>query len=166
VDKAVSCCSAGVDATLKKYNDKISQLSQLKGKNGVAKDAWFPSPLRKEGLYRLDVDQDIWQDCDPSHFEELLAWLADPSVKEGIPLAQMVVSCQSEIARCEAEHANLHQWMWEENYRTMDLFYAALESDINVAFFSLMRIHRLHGLQNRWEAPALSGSLLAQKIGS
>ncbi|KAF8321007.1 uncharacterized protein EI90DRAFT_2829729, partial [Cantharellus anzutake] len=99
VDKAVSRCSAGVDATLKKYNDKILQLAEMRGRNGVAEDAWLPSPLRKEGLYKLDVDQDIWQDCDPSQFEELPTWLTDPCVKEGIPLAQMVVSCQSEIAR-------------------------------------------------------------------
>jgi hypothetical protein len=137
---------------LKKYNDKILQLAEMRGKNGVAKDAWLPSPLRKEGLYQLDVDQDIWQDCDPSHFEELPAWLADSSVKEGILSAQMVVSCQSEITRCEAKHANLHQWMWEENYQTLALFHAALESDVDVAFFSLIWIHRLHELQNHWEA--------------
>ncbi|KAF8326594.1 uncharacterized protein EI90DRAFT_2929882 [Cantharellus anzutake] len=151
VDKAVSRRSAGVDATLKKYNDKILQLAEMRGRNGVAEDAWLPSPLRKEGLYKLDVDQDIWQDCDPSQFEELPAWLADPCVKEGIPSAQMVVSCQSEIARCEAEHANLRQWIWEESYRAVHLYFAALGSDVDVAFFSLMRIHRLHKLQNRWE---------------
>ncbi|KAF8318544.1 uncharacterized protein EI90DRAFT_3133149 [Cantharellus anzutake] len=151
VDKAVSRRSAGVDATLKKYNDKILQLAEMRGRNGVAEDAWLPSPLRKEGLYKLDVDQDIWQDCDPSQFEELPAWLADPCVKEGIPLAQMVVSCQSEIARCEAEHANLHQWIWEESYQAVHLYFSALGSDVDVAFFSLMQIHRLHKLQNRWE---------------
>ena len=98
-------------------------------------DAWLPPPLKKDGLYQLDVDQDIWLDYDPSHFEEVPPWLADTSVKEGIPFAQMVVNCRSEIAQCEAEHSNLHQWLSAENHRATKLYYATLQSDVDIALF-------------------------------
>ena len=65
----------------------------MQGENGIVWDAWLPPPLKKDGLYQLDMDQDIWLDYDPSHFEELPPWLTDTSVKEGIPFAQMVVNC-------------------------------------------------------------------------
>ena len=66
------------------YNGRLKQLSQLQGKGGIAKDAWLPPPLEKDGLYKLDVHQDIWCDYDPSQFDELPLWMVDPSVKEGI----------------------------------------------------------------------------------
>ncbi len=98
MDKAVSHQASGIEATMKKYNNKLLQLAVMQGENGIVWDAWLPPPLKKDGLYWLDMDQDIWLDYDPSHFKELLPWLTDTSVKEGIPFAQMVVNCQSKIA--------------------------------------------------------------------
>ena len=41
-----------------------------------------------EGLYKLDVDQDIWEDSRGNMVDfpdgVVPPWLADPSVKEGI----------------------------------------------------------------------------------
>ena len=111
VTKAVKNRSSGIEVTLKKYNGRLKQLSQLWGKGGIAKDAWLPPPLEKDGIYKLDVDQDIWHDYDPLQFDELPLWMVDPSVKEGIPLAQMVMNCCSEVMHCGAEKANLHQWL-------------------------------------------------------
>src|SRR5260370_30968993 len=89
----------------------------------------------------------IWCDYDPSQFDEPPLWMVDPSVKEGIPLAQMVMNCHSEVMHCEVENANLHQWLTEESYKAYEVYYGAWVVDIDVAFFSLLHIHELHGLQ-------------------
>ena len=51
--------------------------------------------------------------------------MVDPSVKEGIPLAQMVMNCHSEVMCCEVENANLHQWLTEESYKAYEVYYGA-----------------------------------------
>ncbi len=124
----------------------------MRGKHGIAKDAWLPPPLERDGLYKLDVDQDIWCDYDPSQFDEPPLWMVDPSVKEGIPLAQMVMNCHSEVMHCEVENANLHQWLTEESYKAYEVYYGAQVVDVDVAFFALLHIHELHGLQRNWMA--------------
>ncbi|KAF9502609.1 hypothetical protein BS47DRAFT_1310892, partial [Hydnum rufescens UP504] len=74
--------------------------------------------LTMDGLYKLDVDQDIWEDSqgDIADFLDGVVppWLADPSVKEGIRISQEVASCQQELERCKGEHANLQMWFHEE----------------------------------------------------
>src|SRR5260370_18145756 len=72
---------------MKKYNNKLLQLAVMQGVNWIwiAQDAWLPPPLKKDGYYQLDMDQDIWLDHYP-HFEELPPWLTNTSVKEGILL--------------------------------------------------------------------------------
>src|SRR5258708_6713782 len=52
VTKAVKSHSSGIEVTLKKYNGRLKQLSQLWGKGGIVKDAWLPPPLEKDGLYK------------------------------------------------------------------------------------------------------------------
>jgi len=152
VTKAVKNHSSGIEVTLKKYNGRLKQLSQLWGKGGIAKDTWLPPPLEKDGLYKLDVDQDIWCDYDPSQFDELPLWMVDPSVKEGIPLAQMVMNCCSEVMCCGAEKANLRWWLQEESYKAYEVFYGAQGVDVDVAFFALLHLHKLHGLEGNWRA--------------
>ena len=48
--------------------------------------------LSKEGLYKLDADQDIWEDLwgDMADFPGgiLPQWLVDPTVKQGMCVAQ------------------------------------------------------------------------------
>src|SRR5258705_5316248 len=63
---------------LQKYNEKLRSLVSLRGKGGIPLDKWLPPELKKDGLYSLDVDQDIWQDYDLSDFEELPKWIIDP----------------------------------------------------------------------------------------
>src|SRR5258708_28846230 len=152
VTKAVKSHSSGIEVTLKKYNGRLKQLSQLWGKGGIVKDAWLQPPLEKDGLYKLDVDQDIWCDYDPLQFDELPLWMVDPSVKEGIPLAQMVMNCCSEVMCCGAEKANLHRWLQEESYKAFEVFYGARGVDVDVAFFALLHLHKLHGLEGNWRA--------------
>ena len=88
-----------------------------------------------EGLYQLDVDQDIWEDSrgNVADFPDGVVppWLADPSVKEGIQLAQEIRSCHQELERCKAEHANLQTWFCEEYSAVMDVFMGSDDEDVS-----------------------------------
>jgi hypothetical protein len=152
VEKAVKSRSGGIESTRKKYNDKLKKLALLRGTCGIPRNAWLPSEIKKDGLYQLDVDQDIWQEYDMSDFEEPLKWLTDPEVKEGILLAQTTVTCCSEKQWLVAEQRNLCSWICSEVAVTRMLYASSLSKDIDVAFFALMRLHELHGLLKTWKS--------------
>jgi len=153
VEKAVKHRSGGVEATVRKYNERVKQLFLLRGRGGIRKDAYVPPLLTMEGLYKLDVDQDIWEDSrgDIAEFPGGVVppWLADPSVKEGIRLSQEVISCRQELERCKAEHANLRTWFCEEYNAAYDLFLAS--SDDEVSYFALLRVHQLYDWLMMWK---------------
>src|SRR5260370_8589118 len=104
---------------------------------------WLPPELKKDGLYLLDVDQDIWQDYDASDFEMLPKWLVDPAMKDGIPLAQLIQTCESEKQQCTAEQSNLCQWIYSEIDATSVLYATSLSKDFDVAFHALLKLHEL-----------------------
>jgi hypothetical protein len=62
VEKAVKNQSSGIEATVKKYNARLKELVVLRGRGGIQRDAYIPPMLMMDGLYKLDVDQDIWED--------------------------------------------------------------------------------------------------------
>ena len=51
------------------------------------------------GLYKLDVNQDIWQTADMADFEggRVPLWLSSKEVWDGIRAVQEVKSCQEEL---------------------------------------------------------------------
>jgi hypothetical protein len=153
VEKAVRSRSGGIEATVKKYNARLKELATLRGKGGIRKDAYIPSVLTMEGLYKLDVDQDIWEDSrgDIADFPDGVVppWLADPSVKEGIRLAQEMASCRQELERCKAEHANLRTWFCEEYSAIMEVFMGSDDED--VSYFALSRANQLYDWMVAWK---------------
>jgi hypothetical protein len=114
VEKAMKGRVSGIRAALRRYEEIRKQMMKLRGKGGVAKDAYIP-PEISSSVYKLDVDEDIWQ---VPHHEDLAnfpdgkvpPWLADKGVRDGIRHAQELVNCQEELQRCKAELSNLHAW--------------------------------------------------------
>ncbi|KAF9510272.1 hypothetical protein BS47DRAFT_1300358, partial [Hydnum rufescens UP504] len=153
VEKAVKNQSSRIDATVKKYNARLKELVALRGRGGIQRDAYIPPMLTMDGLYKLDVDQDIWEDSrgDIADFPDGVVppWLADPSVKEGIRISQEVASCQQELERCKGEHANLRMWFHEEYSAAMDLFMGSKDED--VSYFGLLRAHQLYDWMTAWK---------------
>src|SRR5258708_5544026 len=143
IQKAVKKQSTGIDSTLQKYNEKLRSLVSLQGKGGIPLDKWLPPELKKDGLYSLDVDQDIWQDYDLSDFEELPKWIIDPTVKDGIPLTQSIQTCCSEKKQFIAEQQNLCQWIYREIHVTNAIYTTSLPKDLDVAFHALLKFHDL-----------------------
>ncbi|KAF9512853.1 hypothetical protein BS47DRAFT_1362883 [Hydnum rufescens UP504] len=69
VEKAVKQCAPGIKATVHKYNAKWKEMLKEQGKNGVRTDAYVPLELVMEGLFNLDVDQDIWENANMVDFK-------------------------------------------------------------------------------------------------
>ena len=124
VEKAVKHRAPGIEATVNKYNVKRKEMLRERGKNGVRRDAYIPPELSMEGLYKLDVDQDIWENADMADFEggQIPLWLADKDVRDGIRAAQEIKSCQEELRRCEVEYSNLRGWFVDEYEAVHNVF--------------------------------------------
>jgi len=78
-------------------------------------------------------------------------------VREGIPLAQAVLSCHSEKQQCIAEQRNLCQWISHEITATHALYASSLSEDVDVAFLALMKLHELYKLLKAWEVIGVFG---------
>ncbi|KAF9511788.1 hypothetical protein BS47DRAFT_1363554 [Hydnum rufescens UP504] len=124
VEKVVKQHAPGIEATVHKYNAKQKEMLKEQGKNGVWRDAYVPLELVMEGLFNLDVDQDIWENADMVDFEggEIPLWLANKEVRDGIRAAQEVKSCQEELHQCDVEYSNLHTWFVEEYEAVHNVF--------------------------------------------
>jgi hypothetical protein len=124
VEKAVKHRAPGIEATIKRYNAKRKEMLKERGKNGVRRNAYVPPELSMEGLYKLDVDQDIWENADMADFEggRIPLWLAKKEVRDGIRAAQEVRSCQEELRRCGIEYSNLRVWFMEEYNAVLKVF--------------------------------------------
>ncbi|KAF9514320.1 hypothetical protein BS47DRAFT_1392590 [Hydnum rufescens UP504] len=101
VEKAVKHCSSGIEGTMKKYNVTLVEMVEYRRSKSISRDAYIPPMLSKEGLYRLDVDQDIWEDTrgDVTDFPDgvLPPWLADALIKQGICTTQEIINCKEEL---------------------------------------------------------------------
>ncbi|KAF9508417.1 hypothetical protein BS47DRAFT_1416606 [Hydnum rufescens UP504] len=124
VEKAVKQHAPGIEATVHKYNAKQKEMLKEQGKNGVRRDAYVPPELVMEGLFNLDIDQDIWENANMVDFEggEIPLWLANKEVWDGIRAAQEVKSCQEELRRCDVEYSNLRAWFVEEYEAVHNVF--------------------------------------------
>ncbi|KAF9504419.1 hypothetical protein BS47DRAFT_1368811 [Hydnum rufescens UP504] len=109
-EKAVKHCSSGIEGTMKKCNMTLVEMVEYRRRSkSISRDAYIPPMLlQEEGLYRLDVDQDIWEDTwgDVTDFPDgvLPPWLADASIKQGICTVQEIINCKEELEQCKVEH--------------------------------------------------------------
>ena len=109
--------------------------------------------LKHEQLTKLDVDEDIWQDCIMDGFKvgSLPPWLTDGRVREGICYAQELKNCNHELNRLMAEHANLHQWLITKFQSYQDLLNSCVFSGAaSLSFFALLHLHELYCLSIEW----------------
>ncbi|KAF9517743.1 hypothetical protein BS47DRAFT_1359507 [Hydnum rufescens UP504] len=139
VEKAMKSWVSGVQGALK-------EMMKLRGKGSVVVDAYIP-PEISSSVYKLDVDEDIWQ---VPHHEDLAnfpdgevpAWLRD----------------KGELERCKAEFSNLHTWFMTQCSATWHAY--TLSCDAEVKFFALLELHHLHDLVEAWQrhSSAMLGS--------
>ncbi|KIJ68878.1 hypothetical protein HYDPIDRAFT_57336, partial [Hydnomerulius pinastri MD-312] len=81
----------------------------------VPQTAIPPLPIQRDKIFKLDVDDDIWQDVGLE--DESLQpprWLADNHVWKGIRLVLELDRCEEEARRLMQERCVLQEWFMAE----------------------------------------------------
>jgi hypothetical protein len=107
----------GIHQLRKKYNDLCAELEALINQGSAPRGAVVPHIIGKEGLFQLDVDDEIWQDVgleDVDMDGEIPRWLGDDDVREGIKSLLELDRCKEEERRLCRECQATQEWMLEE----------------------------------------------------
>ena len=100
------------------YNKLCAELSTLIQDGKASRHAIPPQPIDSSGLFKLDVDDDIWQDIglddDVGTEGSIPQWLGDDSVQAGIKSLLELDRCWEEEQRLRRECHALQEWAVEE----------------------------------------------------
>jgi len=108
----------GIQTLARKYNTLCQSLEEkIKLKKGPL-GAIAPLPIEMDRLFKLDVDDNIWQDIGltDNNDEDLdiPAWLGDECVRAGIKSLLELDHCKEERNRLISECISMRQWLREE----------------------------------------------------
>ncbi|KAG2109214.1 hypothetical protein DEU56DRAFT_874510 [Suillus clintonianus] len=126
----------GILKLITTYNGLCSQLRSLIQQRRAPRSAVPPHIIPRDGIFQLDVDDDIWQDVGLD--DDTLnppAWLSDDTVRNGIRLQLEVDRCNEEEARLTRERAVIQEWMLAEWDSTQTALHKAVADP--VMFFHL-----------------------------
>ncbi|RDB18751.1 hypothetical protein Hypma_014627 [Hypsizygus marmoreus] len=110
----------GIAQLCKKYNDLCSEMEERKQRKEAPPGAIIPARIEREGLFKLDVDDDIWQDIglndnDDGNSEVAVPnWLGDENTRHGIKALLELDRCEEEETRLKRERCAMQEWMFEE----------------------------------------------------
>jgi hypothetical protein len=101
---------------VKSYNETCSQMQELITQKSAPRGAVVPQHIQREGLFTLDVDDDIWQDVglDDDTDGTPPRWLAEEGVRSGIRYQLQLDRCREESTRIFKERCAMQEWMMEE----------------------------------------------------
>ena len=122
-------------------------LNKIIQKNAAPRGAISPLPIALDGLFKLDIDDDIWQDIgltsETDDMTEIPAWLGNNGVRDGIKALLEHDCCIEEMERVKHERISMQEWFKEEWEVVKEAI--AITEDVNV-LFQLNR-HRDHLLR-------------------
>jgi hypothetical protein len=107
----------GIVNLAKSYNETCDKMKQLITDKLAPLGATMPQHIQKEGLFKLDVDDDIWQDVgldDENDGGRPPRWLADDKCRSGIKYTLELDRCKEEEIRLCRERCAMQEWMMEE----------------------------------------------------
>ncbi|KDR65453.1 hypothetical protein GALMADRAFT_81864, partial [Galerina marginata CBS 339.88] len=108
----------GIQTLARNYNKLCSELVKLIDSKKAPRGAVAPLQIQLDGLFKLDVDDDIWQDIgltdDNDNPQEIPAWLGNDDVRIGIKALLEYDRCVEEERRLKEEKLSMQQWMYEE----------------------------------------------------
>ena len=109
----------GIQQLTKKYNELCKDLQMLIDKGSAPHGAIAPHPINREGLFKLDVDDDIWQNIglnedDHEGHAIIPGWLGSDNVRSGIKSLLLLDRCEEEERRLCKERQAMQEWMIEE----------------------------------------------------
>lgn len=96
-----------------------------------------PHKISTEGLFKLDVDDDIWQDVglddtDLSSENAIPQWLGNEDVRKGIKALLEWDRCKEELRRLSYERSAMQEWLLEEWQCTIRGI--ETEQDLNIVY--------------------------------
>ncbi|GBE80067.1 hypothetical protein SCP_0212700 [Sparassis crispa] len=107
----------GILKLAKTYNDLCKQMDLLIKQRKAPRYAVSLQPIQGNGLFKLDIDDDIWQDVGLDDDDDIAAvprWLGDETVREGIKNRLLLDRCNEEEERLREERCSLQEWFAEE----------------------------------------------------
>jgi hypothetical protein len=115
------------------YNQLCTQLHNLIQTRKAPRNAIAPQRIDTHGLFKLDVDDEIWQDVglDDDVDGPVPLWLSDDKVRQGIKTLLERDRCVEEEQRLQKERCALQEWTLEE----WNCIQRAREVAGNVLFF-------------------------------
>ncbi|KAF9230152.1 hypothetical protein BU15DRAFT_83984, partial [Melanogaster broomeanus] len=116
-----------------------------------------PNPIARDGLFLLDVDDNIWQDIglyDEDDSVHPPAWLADEKVREGIRFMLEYDRCVEEQLRLTKERCLLQEYMLEEWTRAETLCRETDDEDL--IYYLQRRKDWLHDVYQDWRIKVLA----------
>ena len=99
---------------MKQYNILCQEINLLIEQNAAPRGALRPIAIEQEGLWRLNVDDDIWQDIgldDELGGLSAPLWLIDDDIRKGIRLLLQLDRCMEEESRLRRERCVMQEWM-------------------------------------------------------
>ena len=151
----------GIQALVRKYNKLCEELIHMIKARKSPRGAVAPLSIDLDGLYQLDVDDDIWQDIGLSdEFDEEMMvpdWLGTEKVRVGIKSLLELQRCEEEERRLLHERLAIQEWMQEEWYVLDAAFEKISSSDEDLVDYDTIyqleeRREYLLKLCIRWES--------------
>jgi hypothetical protein len=98
------------------YNKLCAELATLIHQGKAPRNAVPPQHIQTAGLFKLDVDDEIWQDVGLGDDVDgsIPRWLADEEVRVGIKNLLELDRCKEEEERLHIEKCALQDWAIEE----------------------------------------------------
>jgi hypothetical protein len=144
----------GIQQLAKKYNELCVELEAMIKKKQAPRGARAPHSIASDGLFKLDVDDDIWQDVgldesDISSTGEIPGWLGDENVRKGIKFMLELDRCHEEERRLSYERSAMQDWLIEE-WKCVTMAIKKNESE-EVVYQMVLRAEFLARLCNNWQ---------------
>ncbi|KAG6907214.1 hypothetical protein DXG01_009870 [Tephrocybe rancida] len=100
-----------------RHNKLCDEMMKLKLTGDSGGIGVVPAKIEHTGLFKLDVDDNIWQDIsleDDDLSEKSPDWLGDENTRAGIKALLEVDRCLEEETRLSRERCSMQEWMMEE----------------------------------------------------
>ena len=122
----------GIQNLARKYNKLCQDMENLIRTRRAPKGAQVPPQIELNSLFKLDVDDDIWQDLgltnDLDGFSDIPQWLGNDDIRRGIKALLLHDRCSEEKRRLVKERKAMQQWFIEEWNLSTLAFYDAEEN--------------------------------------
>ncbi|KAG6836295.1 hypothetical protein H0H93_009388 [Arthromyces matolae] len=106
----------GIMSLVAKYNKLCEEMEVMKKDPQMTTPGPVPSKLQKEGLFKLDVDDAIWENSvwDEDGESVVPQWLGDEPTRNGIKAMLELKRCEEEEYRLKLERCSMQEWFLEE----------------------------------------------------